>query len=248
MTQGRLAGRACIVTGGATGLGLAFTRALLGEGANVLAADIADGTEAEEAGAAYLEADICASGTPDCIVAACQERYGTVDVLVNNAALYASLPVARYDAIDPATWDRVIATNVTGTYAMIRAAGPVMEAQGRGKIVNITSGTVYKGMPGMLHYIASKGAIQAMTRALSRELGKAGICVNNLAPGLTLSSSILGNPEHVETTRSAVLASRAIKRDGTPEDLLGALIFLCSPESDFVTGQTLAVDGGSVNT
>ncbi|ABD56704.1 SDR family NAD(P)-dependent oxidoreductase [Jannaschia sp. CCS1] len=244
----RLEDRACIVTGGAKGMGLEFTRALLAEGAQVLAADIAPGQEAEAAGATYINADITASDGPERIVKACRDTFGSLDVLVNNAALYATLPVARYDDIDTATWARVIDTNVTGTYGMIRAAGPVMEAQGHGKIVNITSGTVYKGMPGMLHYIASKGAIHAMTRALSRELGDAGICVNNLAPGLTLSSSVLENADHVDAARAAVLASRAIKRDGHPADLLGALVFLCSGESDFVTGQTIAVDGGSVNT
>lgn len=236
------------MTGGAAGIGLEFARALLAEGAQVLAADIADGAAAEASGASYLNADIATPEGPANIVAACLERFGHIDVLVNNAALYASLPMARYDEIEPETWRRVLDINVTGTYAMIRAVGPLMEAQGHGKIVNITSGTVYKGMPGMLHYIASKGAIHAMTRALSRELGGAGICVNNLAPGLTLSSSVLGNTAHLDAARGAVLASRAIKRDGHPEDLLGALVFLCSNESDFITGQTIAVDGGSINT
>ncbi len=236
------------MTGGATGIGLEFARALMAEGAQVLAADIADGAEAEASGVSYLNANISAPEGPANIAAACLERFGHIDVLVNNAALYASLPMARYDEIEPETWRRVLDINVTGTYAMIRAVGPLMEAQGHGKIVNITSGTVYKGMPGMLHYIASKGAIHAMTRALSRELGGAGICVNNLAPGLTLSSSVLGNKAHLDAARDAVLASRAIKRDGHPEDLLGALVFLCSKESDFITGQTIAVDGGSINT
>ena len=243
---GRLDGKAAIVTGGAKGLGLVFVRALLAEGAQVLAVDIADIGAAEAAGARAMRADITQAAGE--VARACQEAFGRIDILVNNAALYASLPVARYDAIDLETWDRVMAVNVTGTYKMIRAAAPVMEAAGAGKIVNITSGTVKKGMPGMLHYVASKGAVQAMTRALSRELGPSGVCVNNLAPGLTLSDSILANPDHVEATRAKVLASRAIPRDGLPEDLVGALVFLCSDESDFMTGQTVAVDGGSVNT
>ena len=242
---GRLDGKAAIVTGGARGLGLVFVRALLAEGAQVLAVDIADIGAAEAAGARAMRADITQAAGE--VARACQEAFGRIDILVNNAALYASLPVARYDAIDLETWDRVMAVNVTGTYAMIRAIAPVMEA-GAGKIVNITSGTVKKGMPGMLHYVASKGAVQAMTRALSRELGPSGVCVNNLAPGLTLSDSILANPDHVDATRAKVLASRAIPRDGLPEDLVGALVFLCSDESDFMTGQTVAVDGGSVNT
>jgi len=246
--MGRLAGKACIVTGGAKSLGLAFTRALLAEGARVLAADIADGAEAAAAGAEVVTEDITQDGTAERIARACLDRFGRIDVLVNNAALFATLPVARYDEITPELWERVMAVNVTGTYRMIRAVCPHMEAQGAGKIVNITSGTVYKGMPGMLHYIASKGAVQAMTRALSREVGERGVCVNNLAPGLTLSASILENAGHVEAARERVIASRAIRRDGMPEDLLGALVFLCSGESDFITGQTIAVDGGSINT
>lgn len=243
---GRLDGKACIVTGGAVSLGLAFTRALLAEGAQVLAVDIADGAEASAAGAETLQADITTDAAR--IAAHALDRFGRIDALVNNAAVFSALPLARYDAIPDDLWDRVMQVNVTGTYKMIRAVAPKMEAQGSGKIVNITSGTVYKGMPGMLHYIASKGAVQAMTRALSRELGAAGICVNNLAPGLTLSDSILANPDHVEAARAKVIASRAIQRDGHPQDLLGALVFLCSGESDFITGQTIAVDGGSINT
>ena len=246
--MGRLAGKACIVTGGAKSIGLAFTRALLAEGARVLAADIADGAAAAAAGAEVVTEDISQDGAAGRIARACLDRFGRIDVLVNNAALFATLPVARYDEIAPELWERVLAVNVTGTYRMIRAVCPHMEAQGAGKIVNITSGTVYKGMPGMLHYIASKGAVQAMTRALSREVGERGVCVNNLAPGLTLSASILENAGHVEAARERVIASRAIRRDGMPEDLLGALVFLCSGESDFITGQTIAVDGGSINT
>lgn len=245
---GRLAGKACIVTGGARGLGLEFVGALVGEGARVLAADIRDGAAAVAAGAAFVSADIAEPGAAERIAAACRDRFGAIDVLVNNAALFADLPVARYDEIEPELWDRVMAINVTGTFRMIRAVGPQMEAQGAGKIVNISSGTVYKGMPGMLHYIASKGAIQAMTRALARELGPRGICVNNLAPGLTMSSSVIANRAHLDAARAKVIASRALQRDGQPEDLIGALIFLCSAESDFVTGQTIAVDGGSINT
>lgn len=244
----RLAGKTAIVTGGAKGLGLEFARALIGEGAKVLVADIANGDAALAAGADVLSTDI--AELDQCLAAAryAMDRFGRIDILINNAALFATLPVARYDEIDTELWDRVLAINVNGTFRMIQAVAPHMESQGSGKIVNITSGTVKKGMPGMLHYIASKGALQAMTRALSRELGASGICVNSLAPGLTMSSSIAANPAHVDAAREKVLASRAIQRDGMPEDLLGALIFLCTGESDFVTGQTLAVDGGSVNT
>lgn len=246
--MGRLTGKTAIVTGGAKGLGLEFTRALMAEGARVLVADIAVGHEAEAAGAVVVHADISRLEDTARVAETAQEAFGTVDILVNNAALYATLPMARYDEIDPDLFDRVMQINIGGTWRMIRAVGPLMEAQGAGKIVNITSGTVMKGMPGMAHYVASKGALTALTRTLSREMGPHGVCVNSLAPGLTLSSSNLENEDHVIATRERVLASRALKRDGLPEDLIGALIFLCSDDSNFVTGQTIAVDGGSVNT
>ena len=251
----RLKEKVALITGGAAGIGLETARLFLGEGARVALVDLDDDDLSDAArdlgnpdDLLTIAADVSSVEDSKRYVAQTVEAFGRIDILVNNAALYASLPVARYDAIDLEIWDRVMAVNVTGTYKMIRAAAPVMEAAGAGKIVNITSGTVKKGMPGMLHYVASKGAVQAMTRALSRELGPSGVCVNNLAPGLTLSDSILANPDHVEATRAKVLASRAIPRDGLPEDLVGALVFLCSDESDFMTGQTVAVDGGSVNT
>ncbi len=153
-----------------------------------------------------------------------------------------------YAEIPADLWDTVTAVNVRGTFNMVQAVAPGMEARGYGKIINITSGTVYKGPPNMLHYIASKGAVTAMTRALSRELGRSGICVNSLAPGLTLSSSILENEDHLDQTCQRVIASRAIARDAHPKDLIGARVFLASSESDFVTGQTLVVNGGSENT
>jgi NAD(P)-dependent dehydrogenase (short-subunit alcohol dehydrogenase family) len=141
-----------------------------------------------------------------------------------------------------------MAVNLRGPFLMAKHAAPAMIAARRGKIVNIASGTAYKGMPLMLHYVTSKGGVVAFTRALSRELGAHNICVNTLAPGLTMSDSILANAAHIAFARDRVVASRAIQRDEYPQDLLGALIFLCSSDSDFVTGQTIAVDGGSINT
>lgn len=244
-----LSGKTCIVTGGAKGLGQAFARALANAGAQIVIADIVDGSEtADEIGGLFIETDVsCPESARRCAQRASQEM-APPDVLVNNAAIYASLPMQSYRDIPTELWDEVFAVNVRGAFNMVRAVAPGMEARGEGKIVNITSGTVYKGMPNMLHYIASKGALTAMTRALSRELGPSGICVNSLAPGLTLSSSILENEDHLIETSEKVKASRAIARDAYPEDLVGALVFLASSDSDFVTGQTLVVDGGSVNT
>ncbi len=243
---GRLEDKVCIVTGGAKGLGRCFAGALAEQGARVATLDIA--VAAPLPGVLALSCDVT---EPQACRAAVDEvvaTLGPVDVLVNNAALYATLPMQRYNEISSDLWDNVMAVNLRGAFNMVQAVGPGMEARGTGRIIQITSGTVYKGLPNMLHYITSKGGLAAMTKALSRELGPKGVTVNALAPGLTLSDSILANESHIEATRAKVIASRAIPRDGLPEDLLGALIFLASDESAFVTGQTLVVDGGSVNT
>jgi NAD(P)-dependent dehydrogenase (short-subunit alcohol dehydrogenase family) len=183
------------------------------------------------------------------LVARAVERFGRIDVLVNNAALFAPLHQTKCTEIDAGLWDRVMAVNLRGPFLMVKHVAPHMIARGYGKIINVGSGTAYRGIPWMLHYVTSKGGILAFTRALSRELGEHGIRVNTLSPGFILSDTVVAeNPEHVATARPSVLQIRALKRDAYPEDLLGALVFLASAESDFITGQTLAVDGGSVNT
>jgi NAD(P)-dependent dehydrogenase (short-subunit alcohol dehydrogenase family) len=254
---GRLDGRVAIVTGGAKGIGRHYARALAQEGARVVVADIVDGTEVVEAIAAEHGPAAVAGAVVDVsdeasvrgLVARTIECFGQIDVLVNNAALFAPLRQTPCTEIDAGLWDRVMAVNLRGPFLMVKHVAPHMIARGYGKIINIGSGTAYRGIPWLLHYVTSKGGILAFTRALSRELGEHGIRVNTLSPGLILSDSVVAeNPEHVATARPAVLQIRALKRDAYPEDLLGALVFLASGDSDFVTGQTLAVDGGSVNT
>jgi NAD(P)-dependent dehydrogenase (short-subunit alcohol dehydrogenase family) len=252
---GRLEYQTAIVTGGAHGLGRHFSAALAREGATVAILDIADCETAAAAingaqgGACFgLTGDVSDEASVKAAVAAVLERTGRIDILVNNAAVFSTLPPVAFGEIEAALWDKVMAVNLRGPFLMAKHAAPAMIARRRGKIVNIASGTAYKGMPLMLHYVTSKGGVVAFTRALSREVGRHDICVNTLAPGLTLSDSILANKEHIEFARDRVVASRAIQRDGHPQDLIGALIFLCSPDSDFVTGQTIAVDGGSINT
>lgn len=251
----RLSGKIAIVTGGTKGIGAHYSRALAAHGARVMIADIEDG--------ATLAADIIQQHGPDAaassvtdvsdetavkmLVERTVEHFGRIDILVNNAALYAKLHPRNYDDWDIATWDRVMAINVRGPWLMARHVAPVMIAQKSGKIVNIASGAPYKGVPRMLPYVTSKGAIIAFTRALSRELGEHGIAVNSLSPGYILSETGLENTQHVEEERIPVRNSRAFKRDAYPEDLIGALIFLASSDSDFVTGQSLVVDGGAVN-
>ncbi len=251
----RLAGKAAIVTGGAKGIGRHYSQALAAEGARVMIADIADGKALAEEIASRHGANSVASCKFDVgdekavkrLVAETVERFGQIDVLVNNAALYATLKPRKFDEWDPELWDRVMAINVRGPWLMVRHVAPHMIARRSGKIINIASGAPYKGVPRMLPYVTSKGAMLAFTRALSRELGQYGIAVNSLSPGYILSDTGLENTAHVEDERIPVRNSRAFKRDAYPEDLLGTLVFLASNDSDFVTGQSIVVDGGSVN-
>jgi NAD(P)-dependent dehydrogenase (short-subunit alcohol dehydrogenase family) len=180
------------------------------------------------------------------MVAAAQERMGRIDVLVNNAAVFATLTPKPFETIPEEEWDRVMAVNVRGMWNCVKAVAPHMRARKRGRIVNVASAIVAKGTPYLLHYVASKGAVIAMTRALARELGDDGIAVNAVAPGLILSDTVRANPAVTGFQSAAVLQSRAFKRDALPEDVEGAVVFLASSDSAFMTGQTLVVDGGSV--
>jgi NAD(P)-dependent dehydrogenase (short-subunit alcohol dehydrogenase family) len=256
MRMSRLAGKVALVTGGAKGIGRHYSQALAAEGARVMIADIEDGRDLADIIAQRHGAGAAASAIADVsdeqavarLVRETIERFGQIDVLVNNAALYAQLAPANYSDIDVALWDRVMAVNVRGAFLMVKHVAPHMQARKSGKIINIASGAAYKGIPHMLHYVTSKGAVVSFTRALSRELGEFGIAVNTLAPGLILSDTGIENTAHHDEARIPVRNSRAFKRDAYPEDLLGALVFLASSDSDFITGQTIAVDGGSINT
>jgi NAD(P)-dependent dehydrogenase (short-subunit alcohol dehydrogenase family) len=247
----RLKDRVAIVTGGALGIGRVYARRLLQEGARVVIADIVDPTEAVRALDAHgevvgMQTDVASAEATRAMAEATVSRFGRIDVLVNNAAVFAVLQPKRLEASPEEEWDRVMAVNVKGVWNCVKAVVPAMKAQRAGRIVNIASAIAPKGTAYLLHYVTSKGAVITMTRALARELGEFGIGVNALAPGLTVSETVLRNPLITGFQAEAVLRSRAFKREETPEDLEGALVFLASDDSAFMTGQTLVVDGGSI--
>jgi len=250
----KLSGKVAIVTGAAQGIGATYAKALASEGAKVVLTDIHDCEPvANEIKANYqgsetltLITDVSDEDSTQEMVEKTIAHFNNIDILVNNAAIFGTLLPGRFEDIDVAEWDSLMAVNVKGPWLCTKAVAPVMRSNGYGKIINIASGTLYKGTPGLLHYVSSKGAIVAMTRVLSRELGEDGICVNTISPGLTMSENVL-NSENWMAGRDINKETRALKRYQTPNDLIGTLIFLSSEDSDFMTGQSMVVDGGSAN-
>jgi NAD(P)-dependent dehydrogenase (short-subunit alcohol dehydrogenase family) len=249
MTGLGLDGKRVIVTGAAGGLGRAFARAFADAGASVVAADLnaigADETARmirDGGGEAHAcRADVTDVSSTEALAACARERLGGLDCLVNNAAIYAGLERKAFETITETEWDRVMSVNVKGAWMVIKATAPLLRAAGGGAIINISSATVMSGSPMWLHYVSSKGAIIAMTRALARELGDDRITVNALAPGFTLTEASL---DLIENAAEYGVARGAIKRAAGPHDMVGAALFLASPGAAFISGQTLIVDGG----
>ena len=250
---GRLEGRVAIVTGGGHGIGRAYALRLAHEGASVVIAEIDENAalavaqELQFAGhqAIGLRTDVSDKNSVERMAQAAVARFGRIDVLVNNAAIFATVPMSRapFDEIAVDEWDRMMGVNLKGTWLASCAVIPVMRSQGYGKIINISSGTALKGSPSRIHYVSSKAAILGFTKTLANEVGRDNICVNCVAPGSTLSEE---NPDDgIVKMRTAATGTRALKRVQTPEDLTGAIVFFASADSDFITGQTLVVDGGS---
>lgn len=250
--KNRLDGRVAVVTGAAQGIGASYALALAEAGACVVLADVLDAESValairDQGGrAAALKVDVTSEASVKAMADFAVEQFGSLDILVNNAALFGAVTPKPFMELTSEEWDRMMAVNVRGSFECIKAVTPQMRKQQYGKIINIASGTVFKGIPLMLHYVSSKGAIVAMTRCLARELGDDGIRVNTMAPGLVMSESVIDNPAWSGAVVQNNVNSRAIKRDARPEDMCGTLVYLCSAESDFMTGQALVIDGGSV--
>lgn len=250
--MGRLEGKAAIVTGAAQGIGAVLAKAMADAGAKVLVTDVQDtaGTvkAITDAGgtARGMKVDVTSNDDLAAMVESAKTGLGGLDIMVNNAAIFAAIKPKPFFQIDDDEFDKIMRVNVRSVHQVMRAIVPTMIQAGGGKVINIASGTFYYGPPGLSHYTASKGAVIALTRCHARELGDKNIQVNAIAPGLTESEGVKAN-EGFDMARAPTIATRSIKREMLPEDLLGTLLYLASPDSDFVTGQTLNVDGGKVN-
>jgi NAD(P)-dependent dehydrogenase (short-subunit alcohol dehydrogenase family) len=241
-----LAGKVAVVTGAAQGIGRAIAEGLAAEGARIVVADLQGAEAAAQAfpDGVGLTVDVADEGATQRMAADTLERCGAIDILVNNAGLYASLAMRPFDQIPLDEWRRVMDVNVASMFLTCKAVVPHMRERGGGRIVNISSGTPFRGVPFLLHYVTGKGAIVAFTRALAKELGNDEILVNCVAPGFTLSQGVEEHPEVVQALREASVSARTLKRDQVPEDVVGAVVFLCGPGATFITGQTMVIDGG----
>ncbi len=245
----RLKGRVAIITGGAKGLGRAFALKLAEEGARVMVVTRKDMANLEKTvqqikdlggEAALFQADVARETDMLNMAEATNKAFGRIDILINNAAIYDGIKRKPFHEIDPDEWDLVMTVNVKGAFLAARAVFPYMKAQGYGKIVNLSSEVFYTGSNGFAHYVASKGGIIGLTRALAVELGPHNICINCVAPGFTNTEASRGLADVTKYDTSKT----PLRRLERPEDLTGAALFLASTESDFITGQTLLVDGG----
>lgn len=240
--------RVVLITGAGGGLGRAFAHGFAAVGDRVVVADIDEaGAQAtvEQLVAVGAEAlavrvDVTHQGSVQALIDAVIDRFGRLDVVVNNAAIYATLTRTPFDEIDPDEWDRVMAVNAKGPWLVSAAAFSRMTQPG-GRIINIASATVMSGSPLWMHYVASKAAVIGMTRVMARETGAAGVTVNVIAPGFTLTEASLGLMDDAATYG---VDRGAIKRASQPDDIVGTALFLASEQASYITGQTIVVDGG----
>lgn len=248
----RLNNKVAIITGSAQGLGRMYAIAYANEGAKVVIADILDGSKVVEqiekdgGTAINVTTDVSSEASVKNLVKSTFNAFGKIDILMNNAALFvATYPMRDFDQISLTEWEKVMRVNVNGTFVCCKEVVPEMRKQNYGRIINISSSVFWRGLPGFLHYSASKAAIIGLTRALAHEVGKNGITVNSLAPGYTQSEGVIKvQNEGLGQDPNEVASAQCIARPQVPEDLIGAAVFLASDDSSFITGQTLVVDGG----
>jgi 3-oxoacyl-[acyl-carrier protein] reductase len=245
----RLTDKVAIVTGAAKGLGRAFCLGLAREGAKVMAVTRKDLDNLEQTvkmirslggEAEMVQADVAVESDTQAVARETVGRFGRIDILLNNAAIYDGIRRKPFFEIDPKEWDLVMNVNVKGAFLATRAVFPSMKGQGSGKIINLASEVFFTGSNGFAHYVASKGGIIGLTRALAVELGPFNICINCIAPGFTDTEASRG----LADVSKYDVSKTPLKRLERPEDLVGAALFLASSESDFMTGQTLLIDGG----
>lgn len=246
-----LAGAVAIVTGAGQGIGLAAAERLAQRGARVLLADLRGADDAaatlraQGLQAQGVEVDVSQPEQVQAMVATAESQFGRLDVLVNNAGVFATLEPKPFEQLTVQEWRQVLDVNVIGVFLCCQAALPAFRRVGGGRIVNISSGVAFKGNPGMAHYVASKGAVVSLTRALATELGREQVLVNSVAPGFTLSTGVTDNPALIEGAQGPSLRGRVLARDMMPADVIGAIEFFAGPLAAFITGQTLVVDGGA---
>ena len=210
---------------------------------------IADIANAAEAAATYpdglgVTVDVSDPEQVEALAKTVIDECGTIDILINNAGIYASLEMRPFEQIPVDEWRKVMDINLLSMFLTCRAVMPQMKLQGGGKIVNISSGTPFRGVPFLLHYVTSKGAIVAFTRSLAKEVGASNVHVNCVAPGFTVSDGVKQHPEVLDVLAEVSVSARTLKRDQVPEDVAGAVVFLCGDGADFITGQTMVIDGG----
>jgi NAD(P)-dependent dehydrogenase (short-subunit alcohol dehydrogenase family) len=243
----RLKDKVAIITGGGGKIGKVYALAMAKEGAKISVPDMTDATPTVKAvqeiggDAMAVRCDVSSETSVQAMVKATVDRFGGIDILVNNAAYFMTVKKSPFWEMQVEEFDKAMAVNVRGVWLCAKAAFPYLQKSPKGKIINISSGVALNGNPNYIHYVASKGAVISITRAMARELGDYGICVNTVAPGMVVTEGRQVDPEHVKRTNS----QRCFKRNQVEEDLVGTVLFLASSDSDFTTGQLFLVDGGS---